>query len=284
MADTNGDPAGEYTPRDLMALANEHAHLIHDLMTQQADTEETSGYQIRDLQKQIVGLRKQRADDRVSYEEQAKDLQRQLDEKDGQIKSLQHHVQERAEAWVSHEEQIKELQKQLDGRDSEIETLQYRTQHLTEEMVSRARDAVLIEKAMNVENANARTSEATKRQLDDMNLELESYGIRFGLLRDEIRNPSSDTIAKAAAKALGAGGTATGERFNRIEERSELIESQCDKIGDGLSSLKKEMRTLKQMPTDVTCRLNEIKVDLDDYKATKKAICNAVGGTPKAKQ
>ena len=260
MADSN-----EQTVSYLMALANEHAHMIQDLMTQQAETEETSGYQIRDLQKQIVGLRKQRADDGVDYEGQ-----------------------------------IRDLQKQVDGRGTEIEALQFRVQQLTDDVTSIDPDAAtevvvtgkkplarvtrLIEKINDLEKALAVTTETTKRQLDDLDIQFESFGDRLCLLRDEIRNVNSDTIAKAIAEGYGQNDTGTGERLDRIEDRSEVIETRCDKVGDALRDLKKEIKNLKQMPTDVTRRLNDLRVDIDDYKATKKAICNAVGGTPKAKQ
>ena len=49
----------------------------------------TSSYQIRDLQKQIIAMRKQRADDSECLDEQVKDLKKQLIEKDLQIDALQ---------------------------------------------------------------------------------------------------------------------------------------------------------------------------------------------------
>ena len=269
MADTN-----EQVDSHLMGLVNEHAQMIQDLMTQQAETEETSGYQIRDLQKQIVGLRKQRADDVQDYEAQIRGLQNQLDTRDAETEALHSRVQQLTDDVTSIDPdavtEVVDTGSKLndDGADKKRLT----------------RVTRLIEKINDFQKAIALNSETTKRHLDDMDIELESYSVRLTMLKEEIRNVNSDTIAKAIAEGYGQNDTATGERLDRIEQRSELMESQYDKLGDLLRDVKKEIKTVKQVPTDVTRRLNELKVDIDDYKATKKAICNAVGGTPKAKQ
>jgi DNA anti-recombination protein RmuC len=89
MADTTVQAGG-----DLEIIVHEHAQMIQDLMKQQAKTEEASSYQIRDLQKQIIGLRKQRADNLQCYEEKTKDLQNQLAGKDARLEALESRVQQ----------------------------------------------------------------------------------------------------------------------------------------------------------------------------------------------
>ena len=99
-----------------MALVKEDAQKIQDVTAQQAETEETeetSGYQIRDLQiRAVVGLRK-RYDDQVKnphhpsdgpkmrqaretgdFGKQTDGLRRQLNERDTHVEALQHRIQQ----------------------------------------------------------------------------------------------------------------------------------------------------------------------------------------------
>jgi hypothetical protein len=221
--------------RDLGTLVHEQAQMIQALMKQQAETEETSGYQISDLRKQIICLRMQRADDLQRYEEKTKDLQKQLAGKDARFEALESRVQQL----------IDDVRNSATAAATEVL-----------DQFNKSPDPLLNVRLNKLEEKNEqihKTVEDTRRymgtQQDEVDVHLESLGSRLRQLKDDISNINSDTVAKAVAETDLKGRSVTKMRAQ-------------------LEELEGQVKDVVQTSKDTSARVNELKLDVAGCKNT----------------
>lgn len=217
---------GEPTIQSLMALVYEQGQMIQDLMQQQAESEDASSYQIRDLQRQIIGLKKQRTDDAEHHEEQIQDLKKQLDGKDALIETLPiQALQLKKDVRISATNAAMEVLAQFNqGADK---MLSLRLNKLEEKSGQTQKDA-----------------EGVKRdvlaQQDEVDVQLESLGSRLCQLKEDISNINSDAIAKAVAESDLKGRSVTKMR-GRLDE----LEGQVKAVMKASASTTKGIKRLQ---------------------------------------
>jgi chromosome segregation ATPase len=214
-------------------LAQSYGQMIQRLMKQQAEAEEAFSYQIRDLQKHIIGVRKQRANDAEHYQEEIDSLRKQLASADLRSEGLQGRLQQ--------------LTKDIRTSATDAATDVLDQYNKTAERMPKCQFNELEEKIGQVDKAVADLKRDMTTQQDDMDVQLESLGSRLRQLKEDIYAINQEAVAKAVAESDLKGGSVVKMRghLDEVEGHVKNMEKTSASLSERLESLERDVHRCK---------------------------------------